>query len=187
MTTATNAPRIAPGGRDDVGIVTAGLAWVSGRVTGTTPPNLFLTLGRHRSLFRGWLHFAGKLMPGGTLPRRETELVILRVAHLSGCAYEQEHHRRLGRRAGLTDADLDRVVEGPTASGWSPREAALLVAADELHGERDLSDPAWTTLREHLDERAAIELVLLATHYEMLATTINTLRIQPDQPRREPR
>ena len=187
MTTTTAAPRITPGGRDDVGMLTAGLAWVSGRVTGTTPPNLFLTLGRHRSLFRGWLHFAGKLMPGGTLPRRETELVILRVAHLSDCAYEQEHHRRLGRRAGLTDADLDRVVEGPSAGGWSAREAGLLTAVDELHRNRDVTDPTWSALREHLDERAAIELVLLATHYEMLATTINTLRIQPDEPRRNGR
>ena len=183
MTTTTAAPRIAPGGRGDVGIVTAGLAWVSGRVAGTTPPNLFLTLGRHRSLFRGWLHFAGKLMPGGTLPRKESELVILRVAHLSGCTYEEEHHRALGRRAGLTDADLDRVVEGPSADGWSAREASLLTTVDELHRDRDVSDPTWSALREHLDERGAIELVLLASHYEMLATTINTLRIQPDRPR----
>ena len=183
MTTPV-APRIAPGGRREVGALTTTLAWISGRVTGTTPPKLFLTLGRHRSLFRGWLHFAGRLMPGGTLPRRETELVILRVAHLSRCRYEQEHHRRLGRRAGLTDADLERVEEGTSAPGWSRREAVLLSAVDELHGERDLSDATWKALREHLDERAAIELVLLVTHYEMLATTIDTLRIQPDEPRR---
>lgn len=182
--TAPVAPRIAPGGRTEVGALTTLLAWISGRVTGTTPPNLFLTLGRHRSLFRGWLHFAGRLMPGGTLPRRETELVILRVAHLSECRYEQEHHRHLGRRAGLTDADLERVEVGASATGWSEREATLLAAVDEMHGERDLTDVTWNALREHLDERGAIELVLLVAHYEMLATTINTLRIQPDRPRR---
>ena len=59
-----------------------------------------MTLGRHRPLFRGWLRFAGRLMPGGKLPRRETEMVILRVAHLRQCAYEFEHHARLARRAG---------------------------------------------------------------------------------------
>src|ERR671918_1319253 len=99
-------PRIAPGERSDIGWINWVIASVSGRVTGTTPPNLFRTLGRHRGLFRAWLMFAGRLMPGGKLPRRETELVILRVAHLRSCAYEFEHHVRLGRRAGVGDDDV---------------------------------------------------------------------------------
>ena len=79
------APRIEPGTRSDVGLVSWTIARVAGRVTGGPPPNLFLTLGRHPGLFRGWLRFAGRLMPRGKLPRRETELVILRVSHLREC------------------------------------------------------------------------------------------------------
>jgi AhpD family alkylhydroperoxidase len=183
---ATTAPRIAPGSRAEAGWFAWSFSQVAGRVTGTTPPNLFLTLGRHRRLFRGWLRFAGRLMPGGRLPRRETELVILRVAHLRGCAYEWEHHRHLGRRAGVTEADVERLaVDGPVADlgGWTSRETAILVAVDELHHAGDLADDTWSALRGHLDEREAIELLLLAGHYEMLATTINTLRIEPDRPR----
>lgn len=184
--TATTGPRIRPGSRAEAGWFAWSFSHVAGRVTGTTPPNLFLTLGRHHRLFRGWLRFAGRLMPGGRLPRRETELVILRVAHLRGCAYEWEHHRRLGRRAGVTAFDLDRIaVDGPVpaVARWSRREAVVLRAVDELHDVGDLSDTSWTALRQHLDEREAIELLLLAGHYEMLATTINTLRIEPDRPR----
>jgi alkylhydroperoxidase family enzyme len=47
-------------------------------------------------LFRRWLWFAGALMPGGRLPRDETELVILRVAHNTDCDYEWGHHERIG-------------------------------------------------------------------------------------------
>ncbi|MFA4928959.1 MAG: carboxymuconolactone decarboxylase family protein [Patulibacter sp.] len=178
-----SAPRIAPGTRRQVGTFTWAFAAVAGRVTGTTPPNLFLTLGRHRKLFRGWLRFAGRLMPGGTLPRRESELVILRVAHLRSCAYEFEHHVRLGRRAGVVAADVERIRQGPGADGWSPRERTLLTAVDRLHHDQDLDDATWTALRGELDEPAAIELCLLVGHYEMLATAIHTLRIQPDRPR----
>ena len=64
------------------------------------PPNLFSTLARHRRLFRAWLRFAGALMPRGSLPRADTELVILRVAHNSRCEYEWRHHERLGPRPG---------------------------------------------------------------------------------------
>ena len=175
--------RIAPGGRSDVGLLAWIVSRVAGRAVGTAPPNLFLTLGRHRKVFRAWLHFAGRLMPGGVLPRRETELAILRVAHLASCRYEFDHHVRLGRRAGLGEADLDRVVQGPEAPGWSARERALLSAVDRMHADGDLDDPTWELLREHLDEREAIELCMLAGHYEMLATTIATLRFQPDRAR----
>lgn len=177
-------PRIVPGGRADLGLVGWAISRGSGIVQGTTPPNLFRTLGRHRPLFRGWLRFAGRLMPGGTLPRRDSELVILRVAHRRDCRYELEQHRRLGRRAGLSPAEMERVAEGPGAPGWSPRQQVLLQAVDELQDAGDLTDETWAAVRTHLDERGAIELVLLAAHYDMLATAITTLRVPLDRPRR---
>ena len=170
--------------RGRIGLIAWVLAHGGGRQARSGPLNLFLTLGRHRKLFRGWIHFAGRLMPGGSLPRRESELVILRVAHLRACAYEQAHHVRLGRRAGLSTDEIERVTAGPDAAGWSSRERLLLRAVDELHSTQDLSDPTWAGLRTELSETDAIELVMLAGHYEMLATAIAALRIQPDPPRR---
>jgi len=179
-----SGPRITPGDRRTAGTFAWLLARASGFVTGTTPPNLFLTMARQPALFRGWLRFAARLMPRGTLPRRETELVILRVAHLRRCAYEFEHHVRLAAREGIGAADIERVVQGPDAEGWTARERALLSAVDELHAQRDLDDATWAELRRHLAEPAAIEFLLLVGHYEMLATFIGTLRIEPDRPRR---
>ena len=173
-------PRIRPGGRVDVGLINWSISRIAGRVAGTNPPNLFLTMSRHRRLFRGWLRFAGQLMPGGSLPRRDTELVILRVAHLRESAYELEQHTRLARRAGLNHADIERVARGPTDEGWSSRQRVLLEVTDELISTRDVSDETWTSLSQHLDERRRIELVMLAGHYDMLATFIRTLRIRPD-------
>jgi AhpD family alkylhydroperoxidase len=176
--------RIEPGGLRDVGPFTWALARVFGRRSGTEPPAVFLTLGRNRRLFRGWLHFAGRMMPGGRLPRRETELVILRVAHLTGSEYEATQHRGLARRAGLSDAEIDRVADGPDAPGWSDRERLLLRVTDELHATHDLSDAAWADLRAELDEPTCIEVLMLVGHYEMLATTLRVLRVRPDRPRR---
>jgi alkylhydroperoxidase family enzyme len=177
------AARIPPGGVRDAGLVVSGFARLAGRVTGTEPPAVFLTLGRHRRLFWGWLLFAGALMPGGRLPRRETELVILRVGTLTGNEYELTQHRRLGRRAGLTAAEVDRVADGADAEGWSPREGLLLRVTDELHSDRDLSDRTWAELTAELDERECIELLMLVGHYTMLATTLTTLRVRPDRAR----
>lgn len=175
-------PRIATGGRKELGLIGWGITRGSGALMGTTPPNLFRTLGRNRRLFRGWLRFASSMMPNGRLPRRETELVILRVAHLSECRYEFDHHVHLGAQVGLTDDDVTRVVDGPEAHGWSEREQVLLAATDQLHATSDLDDEMWAGLREHLDDARSLELLFLVGHYRMLAAAINTLRIQPDRP-----
>jgi AhpD family alkylhydroperoxidase len=173
-------PRIAPGGRAEIGTLNYALARAIGRASGGDPPNVFTTLARHRRLFRAWLRFVARLMPWGTLPRRDTELVILRVAHNCGCAYEWGHHERIAQRAGLSREQVGRVTAGPSASGWTPREVALLRAADELHDERMLSDELWGQLAGPLSEPQLIELCLLIGHYEMLAMTLNSLRVAPD-------
>jgi len=175
-------PRIAPGGRRDIGPVNAAIVWVLGRATGGRPPNIFTTLARHRGLFRRWLWFAGALMPGGKLPRRDSELVILRVADNTDCAYEWGHHERLGKRAGVSSEEVERVRSGPEAPGWTPRQQLLLRAADEMHAAGRIGDELWEALAVELDERLLIELCMLIGHYEMLAMTLNTLRVQPEAP-----
>ncbi|NLU83100.1 carboxymuconolactone decarboxylase family protein [Rhodococcus sp. HNM0569] len=174
--------RIRPGRLRALGPVNWVLWRVLSRGAGTTDAHLFSTLGRAKGLFRGWLFYSAHLMPGGRLSRFETELIILRVAHLRGSAYEFDHHTRLGRRAGVTDALRERVVAGPDTPGWSPREHALLGAVDRLVETKDLDDETWHALAEHLDERRLIEFCLLVTQYDGLATTIRTLRIERDFP-----
>jgi len=153
-------------------------------VTGSEPPNVFTTLARHRRLFRRWLRFAGALMPGGVLPRADTELLILRVAHNCGCEYEWGHHERLGLMAGLDSEDVERVRQRPGGAGWSQPQELLLRAADELHAERTISDSLWAELRPLYSDRELIELCMLVGHYEMLAMTLNALGVQPDRLRR---
>ncbi|MGI8506529.1 MAG: carboxymuconolactone decarboxylase family protein [Solirubrobacteraceae bacterium] len=177
---APPAARIEPGARRDIGVVNFGIARLLGFATGGGPPNVFTTLARHRRLFRRWLRFAGALMPGGLLARSDSEVVILRVAHNCGCEYEWHHHERLGRLAGLSAEEVQRVRRGADADGWSERCSLLLAAADELHAQRTISDPLWGRLAQQLSQRELIELCLLVGHYEMLAMTLNALQVRPD-------
>jgi AhpD family alkylhydroperoxidase len=178
-----SSSRIRPGSRREIGLVNAGVVRVLGFATGGRPPNIFTTLARHHGLFRRWLWFAGALMPGGKLPRIETELVILRVAHNTGCEYEWGHHERFGKRAGLSAAEIERVRSGPDAPGWSERQALLLRAADAMHADGRIGDELWAGLARQLDEVRLIELCMLIGHYEMLAMTLNSLGVEPEHPR----
>lgn len=176
----TTQARVAPGSPAEIGRLNFLIARALGAAVGSGPPNIFTTLARHRRLFRPWLRFAGTLMPGGLLPRAESELLILRVAHNCASPYEWSQHERLARVAGLSREEVERVREGPAAAGWSGRQRLLLCAADELHAERAISSETWETLRPSSSDAELIELCMLVGHYEMLAMTLNSLGVQPD-------
>ncbi|MGI8460309.1 MAG: carboxymuconolactone decarboxylase family protein [Solirubrobacterales bacterium] len=176
-----DAPRVPALTEEEMNPVTRTLAKGAGRVVGGPPPNIFLTLGKHPRLFAPWLAFAAQMMPRGSLPREDTELVILRVAWNTRCRYEWDHHVRIGLEAGLDDAAIERVAEGPEAEGWSGRQASLLTATDELHSEGMLSDGTYAGLASHLDEKLLVEFCMLVGHYEMLAMTLLSLGVQPEQ------
>src|SRR5690606_9562550 len=134
--TSTSRARIDPGRFRELGPINW-LVWrVLSRAAGTGDAQLFSTLGRTGGLFRGWLHFSGKLMPGGKLSRHEAEIVILRVAHLRECEYEMDHHIRLGERAGVTPEILEQVRTGPADPAWPDKRRALLKAVDQLVATR---------------------------------------------------
>src|SRR3954447_17153665 len=153
-------PRVAPASREELGPVNALLLRVIHRGARTVnPPNLFATLGRHRGLFRRWLLFAGALMPGGKLPRADTELVILRVSHLTGCPYEADFHVPMALRAGLDQAQIDAVEKELDSFDWAPRQIAILKAVGELHESRRISDATFEELRGRgFSDRNLVEL-----------------------------
>ena len=175
-----DAPRIPPAQPPELNPLMRAVLAIAGRATGGPPPHIFATLARHPSLFVSWLVFAMRLMPRGRLPRAETELVILRVAWNCANRYEWDHHARIGRRAGLTEAEIERVPGGPEAAGWDERRRSMLAAADEIHADGRISDATWEALRPALDDRELIELTMLIGHYEMVAATISSLGIQPE-------
>lgn len=138
--------------------------------------NIFSTLVRHPGLFRRWLPFAGKLL-AGRLPARERELLILRTGWLCQAEYEWAQHVIIGRAAGLSDEEIDRIKAGPDAGGWDPFEATLLRAADELHAKARMDEATWSELADHYDEQQLIEVPMVVGHYHMVAFTLNSLGV----------
>jgi len=148
---------------------------------GTGPDaKIFTTLVRHPGLFRTWLPFGGKLL-NGRLPARDRELLILRTAWNCRADYEWGQHVRIGRDAGLTTDEIDRVPSGPGARGWDRADATLLRAADELHLSSRVVDPTWAELASRYDERQLIEVCMVVGHYHLVAFTLNSLGVELDE------
>jgi len=174
-------PRIVPARPQELRPLSRIVAEVAGRVTPGGPPNIFTTLGQHPRLFRAWLRYSARLMPFGQLPRRDTELVILRVAWQCRSAYEWHQHVPIGLRVGLTPEEVAGVADRPPAGGFTERQQALLSVTDELLAGRALSDSTWSAVQATLRDREAIELCLLIGHYQGLASAVGGLGIQIEQ------
>jgi 4-carboxymuconolactone decarboxylase len=143
--------------------------------------NIFRTLSRNPELFKAWLPFGGYLLAGGGLPVADRELMILRTAVVCRSSYEWGQHVRIALESGLSREVVDRVLEGPDAPGWTPHEAALLRAVDELHESATISDATWARLAETYDERLLMEATMLIGQYHLVAFALNAVGVELDE------
>ncbi|MFE0252380.1 carboxymuconolactone decarboxylase family protein [Streptomyces sp. NPDC059010] len=143
-------------------------------------PNIFTTLVRHPDLYEQFMPFGGQLLRRGRLPERLRELLILRTAWNTGALYEWGRHLPLAKAAGLTDAEIDRIAEGPDAPGWADLQRHLIRAADELHRVARMSAATWEALAEHFGEAELIEIAMLVGQYHMVAFFLNSAGVELD-------
>lgn len=140
--------------------------------------NVFATLVRHQDLYRRWMPFANHVLFKSTLSPREREMAILRVGWLCRSGYEFHQHTRIGKAAGLSDAEIERLKSAPDAAGWSEAESALLQAVDELHTDQHIGDETWQRLGKHYDSQQLIDLVFAVGQYTMVSMALNSLGVQ---------
>jgi len=175
--------RIPPGRFRELGPINWVIAKLGARTVGAPEMHLFTTLGQRQLLFWAWAFYGARLLRG-RLPIADTELVILRVAHLRNSEYELQHHRKMGRRRGLDGQTQAKIFAWPdTTGGLTPRQQALLSATDEFINNRTISAEVWQQLSSHLDRRQLIEFCMLAGQYDGLAATMSALDIPLDNPR----
>ena len=142
--------------------------------------NALGTLAQHPELTTAYHTFNGHILFGSSITPRQRELLVLRVATLRQAEYEWAQHVVLAGDAGITDEEVDRIVEGPDADGWSPFEAALVRAADELVADAVVSDGTWAVLAAGLTTPQLMDVVFTVGAYEILAMAFKSFGVELD-------
>jgi len=132
----------------------------------------------HPPLAKAFLTFNAHIAGANTISKREAELLILRLSWRRRAAYEFAQHVILGKRAGFTDEDIERIQAGPDAPGWSPIDAALVRAVDELYADACISDATYATLAGHYSPEQLLDIVHTVGCYELLAMVFKTFRVR---------
>ena len=143
--------------------------------------NVTRTWARHPALMKAQRPYQQHLVSETTLPHRDHELAILRIGWHCQSEYEFGQHTVFGKQAGLTDAEIKRVTEGPDAAGWTPFESTLLRAVDELYHDAFISDATWATLAERYDVRQLMDFIVLVGRYWTVSVVLNSLGVQLEE------
>ena len=140
-------------------------------------PEFFAIMLRHPKLFRAHSDLAMVLMGGGLLPVRDRELAVLRIGWLTQAPYEWNAHVDMAKRlTNITAEEIERVIHGAEAPGWSAHDAAILRAVEEMTTNAMITDETWATLTKTFDDSQMLEFPILVGQYLGVAFLQNSMR-----------
>lgn len=140
--------------------------------------NVFGTIGNYPEIYSRWIALAGYIRSGVEVELREAELLICRTAWLTNAEYEWSAHTARARNAGMTDAEIVMIAEGPEAGGWGERDRLLMRAVDEMHADAFITDATWNGLKRFYNDRQLMDVVFTAASYHMLAYALDSFGVQ---------
>jgi 4-carboxymuconolactone decarboxylase len=141
--------------------------------------DLFKVLANHPKAMKRLGVWGNHVLLKSSLPARDREILILRAGWLCQARYEWAHHGQIGvELAGLTQADIAAIAEGPSAAHWSAHEAALVQLADDLVTSHVAGDAAWTALSATFTTQQMMDAVLTVGNYTMMSMALNSFGVQ---------
>jgi alkylhydroperoxidase family enzyme len=133
----------------------------------------------HPQLAERFLAFNGQLLWQPVLEPRLRELIVLRVAYRTRSSYEWVQHVKLSQRYDVTETEVEAIAAA-AYDGFTPIEADLLQATDQLLDGYRIDDATWARLAAGLDEKTLLEMIFVVGTYTALAMVFNGIGIELD-------
>lgn len=135
-------------------------------------PNVLRFGLRHPKVARVLADMIDVAVLNGTLDARLREVAILRVGWRIGSVYEWSNHVPIGRRSGLTDAELV-AIRNADAAVLGAGDMLVINVVDEVLDHVGVTRSTLDAVRSHLDDDAALmELVTIAGCYRAIGSLL---------------
>lgn len=121
---------------------------------------------------------------GSKLDPRLREMAILQVGWLARSPYEWSHHVKLGHDFGVSDADVQALIDD-TAGKPASLDAltkTVLRAAREMTTDGAMKEATFAALQAELGNELVIDLTMTIAFYNAVVRVLGTLQIdvEPD-------
>jgi alkylhydroperoxidase family enzyme len=116
---------------------------------------------------------------GSKLDPRLRELAILQVGWLARSPYEWSHHVKLGRDFGVSDEDIQGLIDETAGRPTRLDDMArtVLRAAREMTQEGAMSDATFAALQQTLGNEQMVDLTITIAFYNAVVRVLATLQI----------
>ncbi|MCX6499411.1 MAG: carboxymuconolactone decarboxylase family protein [Arthrobacter sp.] len=121
------------------------------------------------------------LSRGSSLPAVDREVVILRVARLSGAAYQAHEHHAVALRHGFSEEKIAAVAAYPgsgTKGQLTEFEQHLIEFTDSVVQTTTVPDEQFRRIAAVYDHSKLVELVLMIGFYMMVGRVMNTFQVE---------
>jgi AhpD family alkylhydroperoxidase len=133
-------------------------------------------------LASAWFDFNNAVRFQTRLDDRVRELVIMRVAILTGCDYVFEVHKaQYAKPAGVTPDEVKALRKRRIPALFGKRDSALLAYVDAMTRDVEIADAVFRRLRGHFSDREVVELTVLTAAYNMHTRFLKALGFEPDK------
>jgi alkylhydroperoxidase family enzyme len=105
------------------------------------------------------------------------EIIILRTAYLTNCAYEWEANVVFARNVGLTDEQMALLCTDGPVTGLDPLSNLISRATDEITQQADISDDALAQLLERFGPSITTKYILAISWFNMLSRFLLSTRV----------
>jgi len=146
--------------------------------------NILRTVANHPKLMKSWYPFFIHMVGGSRLPRRDMEIIILRITWLCQSEYAWSRHAASAIEIGVSEEEIKRITIGSEAEGWSDFERTLLRAVDELYIDAFISEETWKALSEKYNTQKLMALIFLVGEYNLVSMFLNSVGVQLDESRK---
>jgi alkylhydroperoxidase family enzyme len=145
---------------------------------------LFKALVNSPGAARAFSGLGGYIRYGSKLDPRLRELAILQVGWLARSPYEWSHHVKLGHDFGVTDLDIQALIDDTAGRPVSldPLARLVLRAAREMTADRAMTEATFAGLQAELGDEQVVDLTLTIGFYNAVVRVLATLQIdvEPD-------
>lgn len=150
--------------------------------------NVYRALANAEKVFTSWMVAGDAALTSTVLPKRLRELIVLRTAYLTDCAYELGQHKDVAQTVGLSS---DSIAALTSESGWQngdfdPTELAVLNLTTELVATRRVTAELFAQVHQALGSEATMEALMVINRYAGLALMLNALDVDLDETARLP-
>ena len=140
--------------------------------------NLYRVLLNSPPVAEGWLEFNSTVRYKTSLDPALRELIILRVSVLNGAEYQARiHGASHALKAGLSTAHIAAIADWRASDLFTPAQRAALAWTDAMTRDIEVPDALHEELKRHFDDRAVVEITVLAGAYNMHTRVARALRI----------